>query len=140
MASKPIEDPSSTIFKSTRFFDEDDEDQDKLLETYHDHFKEHKARTKVLDSLDEKKIQLSSLRAALKAKKSSLNHDNGDFSKKCDIMHKRYNKMVVECESNHSKMNFLGKGLRVIELSQENQWVVSFDLAKDKVDQVTLLG
>lgn len=55
------------------------------------------------------------LRVIFKEKKSSINQNNDDLSKKSEIMQKRYNGIVVEYESNNTRMKFLEDNFNSLE-------------------------
>lgn len=59
--------------------------------------------------------ELSVMKDALEERKSSLNHDQEYLSKKWEIMHKWYKNVVLEYESNHSRMKFLEENFKTHE-------------------------
>lgn len=68
-----------------------------------------------MQNLEEKDKELSILKATLEKNKSSINCEQDDISKKCEIIQKNYNDLQVECNSNRSKMNHLEEELKNLE-------------------------
>lgn len=72
-----------------------------------EHIKLEKGQNKAFERLRKKDREFSELKAALKESKSSINLKLEDLSNKCEIMHKCYNDILIECNSNHSRKKFL---------------------------------
>lgn len=46
----------------------------------------------------------------------------------------------MECNANHSRMKHVKEGLKKLESSHMALRIINFDMIKDKVDRITILG
>lgn len=99
VASRIVEYPLTTTLKGQGVFADDDDNKDKMLDTYNEileeYIKSEKALNKALESLEEiecelkeRECELSVLKAALEEKKSSINNDKSDLINKYEIIQK----------------------------------------------------
>lgn len=79
------------------------------------------------------------LKFILEEKKSSKSCYQSVLNKKCEIIHKTYSNIKVECNANHYRMKHLDEELNKLESSYVALRILISNITEDQVGQITIL-